>query len=59
MGGIASDILVKDGEEVKAGQVLMQLDAETTKQRLNSLKEIKKLKITQLNLKKTELNNIT
>ena len=56
MGGIASDILVKDGEEVKAGQVLMQLDAETTKQRLNSLKESQRLKITQLNLKKTELN---
>ena len=28
VGGIASDILVKDGEDVKAGQVVMRLDAE-------------------------------
>ena len=55
MGGIASDILVKDGEEVEAGQVLMKLDAETTKQRLKSLKESHKLKTIQLELKKTEL----
>ena len=55
LGGIASEILVKDGEEVKEGQVLMQLDAETTQQRLNSLQESQKLKTTQLELKKIEL----
>jgi HlyD family secretion protein len=54
LGGIASEILVTDGEKVKAGQVLMQLDAETTQQRLNSLKESQKLKTNQLRLKEME-----
>ena len=56
LGGITSEILVKDGEEVKAGQVLMRLDAETTQQRLDSLKESLKLKTNQLELKEIELN---
>jgi len=56
VGGIASDILVRDGDKVKAGQVVMQLDAETTKQRLNSLIESKKFVTLQLKLKNTELN---
>tara|TARA_B100000674_G_scaffold494134_1_gene517995 strand:- start:1007 stop:2239 length:1233 start_codon:yes stop_codon:yes gene_type:complete len=56
VGGIASDILVKDGDKVKAGQVVMQLDAETTKQRLDSLTESKKLVTLQLEHKKTELD---
>ena len=55
VGGIASEILVEDGEEVKAGQILMQLDAETTQQRLNSLNESLALKTNQLVLKQTEL----
>ena len=55
LGGVASEILVKDGEEVKAGQVVMRLDAETTQQRLESLKESQKLKSNQLQLKQTEL----
>ena len=55
VGGIASEILVEDGEEVKAGQVLMQLDAETTQQRLKSLKESQTLKTNQLKLKEIEL----
>lgn len=55
LGGIASEILVKDGEEVKAGQVVMQLDAETTRQRLKSLKESQTLKTNQLRLKEIEL----
>lgn len=55
LGGIASEILVEEGEEVKAGQVLMQLDAETTQQRLDSLKISQKLKTNQLELKQTEL----
>ena len=56
LGGITSEILVKDGEEVKAGQVLMRLDAETTQQRLDSLKESLKLKTNQLELKEIELS---
>ena len=55
VGGIASEILVQDGEEVKAGQVVMRLDAETTQQRLSSLQESQRLKTQQLKLKETEL----
>ena len=55
LGGIASAILVKDGEEVKAGQVVMRLDAETTQQRLDSFQESFKLKSKQLELKQIEL----
>ena len=55
LGGIASRILVKEGEEVKAGQVLMHLDAETNEQRLKSFEESKKFKSVQLELKVKEL----
>ena len=55
MGGIASKILVEEGQEVIAGQILMQLDAEITQQQFESLKESKKLKSNQLELKQTEL----
>lgn len=55
VGGIASEILVRDGEEVTAGQVLMRLDAETTQQRLSSLQENLRLKSQQLALKEIEL----
>lgn len=55
MGGIASKILVEEGQEVMAGQILMQLDAEITQQQFESLKESKKLKTNQLELKQTEL----
>ena len=54
-GGIASKILVKDGDEVSAGDVVMRLDGEATEQRLNSLQESKKLKTQQLELKQLEL----
>ena len=54
-GGIASKILVKDGDEVSAGDVVMRLDGEATEQRLNSLQESKKLKTQQLELKNLEL----
>ena len=55
LGGIASEILVKDGQEVKTGQILMRLDAETTQQRVTSLIESQKLIRRQLDLKDTEL----
>ena len=54
-GGIASRILVKDGDEVNAGDVVMRLDGEATQQRLNSLQESKKLKTQQLKFKQLEL----
>ena len=56
VGGIASEILVQDGEEVKAGQVVMRLDAETNQQRHDSLLESQTLKQRQLALKQTELD---
>ena len=55
LGGISSRILVKEGEEVKAGQALMHLDAETNEQRLKSFEESKKFKSVQLELKVKEL----
>ena len=54
-GGIAAKILVKDGDEVNAGDIVMRLDGEATEQRLNSLQESKKLKTQQLELKQLEL----
>ena len=51
VGGIAEEILVKDGEAVTAGQIVMRLDAETTKQRLSTLQQRLKLKLRQLDLK--------
>ena len=44
LGGIASEILVKYGQEVKTGQILMRLDAEASQQRVASLIESQKLK---------------
>ena len=54
-GGIASKILVRDGDAVNAGDIVMRLDGEATEQRLNSLQEGKKLKSEQLELKQLEL----
>jgi len=55
LGGIAEQILVKDGDRVKAGQVLMRLDTEATNQKLKSLQESLQLKGSQLALKQVEL----
>ena len=55
LGGIASEILVKDGDKVKMGQALMKLDAETSQKRVVALEQLQKLKLRQLELKETEL----
>ena len=55
LGGIASEILVKEGDSVLAGQIVMRLDAETAQKRVDSLKESQKLKTHQLELKQQEL----
>ena len=57
VGGIAAEILVEEGEEVVTGQIVMKLDAETSQKRLSTLIESEKLKTTQLNLKKDELES--
>ena len=56
MGGIVDEILVKDGERVVAGQVLIKLDTEATSQRLKSIKENLEFRKRQLDLKKRELD---
>ena len=55
VGGIADKILVKDGDQVKAGQVLMRLDTETSTQQLKSNLQNIALKEEQLKLKISEL----
>ena len=54
VGGVAESILVKEGEVVKAGQVLMKLDTEATEEQRRSLEQSIKLKQEQLKLKQQE-----
>lgn len=37
MGGIADEILMKDGDKVEAGQVLMRLDTKASEQKRKTL----------------------
>ncbi len=55
VGGIADEILVKEGDKVTAGQVLMRLDTEASSQKQRSLRDNIALKRTQLDLKQLEL----
>jgi HlyD family secretion protein len=55
VGGIADAILVKDGDKVKAGQVLLRLDTEASTQKRKSLQDNLGHKRTQLALKQLEL----
>lgn len=54
VGGVVSGILVKEGQRVKAGQPLLQLDAEATQDRRVSLERRIVLKQGQLDLKEQE-----
>ena len=51
MGGVVEEILVKEGEKVVAGQQLLRMDTEATKQKQKSVEEAIKLKQEQLDLK--------
>ena len=54
VGGVVEEILVKEGDSVKAGQILMKLDTEASEQQRKSLETSMKLKREQLNLKQME-----
>ena len=56
LGGIASEILVTDGDRVEAGEILMRLDTEASDQKRESLTDSLQLKQQQLSLKEVELD---
>lgn len=56
IGGIVEEILVKDGDQVDANQILIKLDTEASAQRLKSVSENLDLKQKQLELKRVELD---
>lgn len=53
--GVVQEILVSDGEKVKAGQALIKLDTEASRQALNSAREVLRQKQQELRLKQQEL----
>lgn len=55
VGGVLDEILVKDGQRVKQGQILMRLDNEATVDREISTREGIQAKQQQLRLKQTEM----
>ena len=57
VGGVADQILVQEGDRVKAGQVLMKLDTEASEEQRYSLEKTIKLKQEQLTLKQEEKRN--
>lgn len=55
-GGVLDELLVKEGERVKKGQILMRLDNEATVDRQASIRQGIAAKQEQLQLKQLELN---
>ena len=56
VGGVADEILVKEGEQVKAGQVLMKLDTEASEEQQKSLQTQMQALQNNLQLKDDELS---
>ena len=57
MGGIAKTILVKEGDYVKEGDILLELDDEANKERSITLETSQNITSNQLLLKKDEFDN--
>jgi len=57
VGGVAQDILVKGGDRVSKGQILIQLETETSAEQVDSLKAQFTKKQNQLRLKRQEQQN--
>ncbi len=55
VGGVVEQVMVKEGERVKKGQVLLRLDTETTLDRQGSMEQTIRYKQQQLRLKQVEL----
>jgi HlyD family secretion protein len=55
VGGVVDEILVKEGDRVKKGEVLLRLDTEATRDRRTSLEKSVLYKTQQLRLKRDEL----
>ncbi|MCP9836120.1 HlyD family efflux transporter periplasmic adaptor subunit [Cyanobium sp. N.Huapi 1H5] len=56
VGGVVDEVLVKEGERVEKGQVLLRLDTEATRDRQGSLLQTIRYKQQQLRLKQVELD---
>ena len=56
VGGVVEEVMVKEGERVKKGQVLLRLDTETTLDRQRSLLKTIQYKQQQMQLKQVELS---
>lgn len=54
VGGVTTEVLVREGEQVEAGQVLLRLDAEASSERQSNLSEAIANKQRQLGLKEQE-----
>ena len=57
VGGVVDEILVKDGERVTKGQILLRLDTEATLDRRNSSEQTILFTKQQLSLKRVELKS--
>ncbi len=55
VGGVVEEVMVKEGERVEKGQVLLRLDTETTLDRQASMQQTIRYKQQQLRLKQVEL----
>jgi HlyD family secretion protein len=56
VGGVVDQVLVKEGDRVKKGQLLLKLDTEATQDRKESVEKTIDFKEQQLQLKQEELN---